>query len=344
MVTAPSSMTGRICAIDRALLLFAGRSCTRSFHVMGDHIQTEQTGRVLVARLHNPPHALMNLPMFQELDALVRRADADDGIGVVVLTGAQPDLFVAHYDVDELLEMARQAPPVSEAQARVALRITGRVTKVPGVESLIGRTQAAGVLTLQRFHETLLLMGRSGTIFIAAINGSTAGGGLELALACDLRYLSDRGELAQPEVLLGFPPGGGGTQRMSRLIGRAAALEIMLSGRPVTPEEAYRLGLVTRVYPHDTLVEEVLVVAERFASRYKPAVSAIKRSVLEGGSLPLADGLRIEAASLSAMFSHSKVQQAMEAYVAFIERTGTLPALDADAREQLQDGSFSPFY
>jgi enoyl-CoA hydratase/carnithine racemase len=311
---------------------------------MGEHIQTERRGRVLIARLDNPPHALMNQPMFEELDALVRRVDGDDEVGAVVLTGAAPDVFLAHYDVGELLALAREAPPISEGQAVMALRLARGLAKIPRLGPLLERTPLAGLLSLQRFHGTLLQMGRSGTVFIAAINGSTAGGGLELALACDLRYLSDQGELAQPEALLGFPPGGGGTQRMTRLIGRAAALEIMLTGRALSAVEAERVGLVHAVVPHDDVVDAACAMAERLASRYKPAVSVIKRAVLEGGSKPLEEGLQGEQAGLLAMFGHAKVQAVMAAYVAFTERNGKLPAYDDVARQQLDDGEFSPFH
>ena len=238
---------------------------------VGKQISTEQRGRVVVARFDNPPYGLMTMPMVEELNELVRRAEHDDGIGAVVLTGAQPDLFLAHYDVAELLAAARQSPPISEARAGIALRLIRRLKRVPGLESRLEHSQVGGVVALQRFHETLLRMGRSGVVYIAAINGATGGGGLELAMACDLRYLSDRGEVAQPEVLLGFPPGGGGTQRMARLIGRAAALQIMLTGNVLTPADAVRVGLVHEVVPHDEILEAACATAERLAMRYKPA-------------------------------------------------------------------------
>lgn len=170
-----------------------------------------------------------------------------------------------------------------------------------------------------------------------------AGGGLELSLACDLRYLSDRGELAQPEVLLGITPAGGGTQRLPRLIGRARALELMLTGRRILPEEAMRLGLVTAVFPHDQLLESVSAVAERLARRYKPAVAEIKRAVLEGGSLSLGEGLYAEQAGFLATLGMTKAQQAMGEYVAHMEKTGELPFGDPEARGELEEGTFVDF-
>jgi enoyl-CoA hydratase/carnithine racemase len=310
---------------------------------MGSLIKTEQHGRVVLATLDNPPHALLTDPMVKELDALVRSTEQDDGVGVVILTGAHPDRFLAHYDVGELLRVAKKSPPISFSQAKTTASVTHRLATLPGARGLLNRTPVRGVLQLQDFHETLLRMGRSGVIFIAAINGQTAGGGLELSLACDLRYISDRGEVAQPEVLLGFPPGGGGTQRLARLIGRGRALELMLTGRGVSPREAMELGLVTGVLPHEQLVASVMALAEPLARRFKPAVAVIKQAVLEGGSLPLEDGLQLEQAAFLSMLGTPEAQRAMQAYVDATGQTGELPAVDPAARQRLQDGTFSDF-
>jgi enoyl-CoA hydratase len=310
---------------------------------MNQMIKIEQKGRVLIAKLDNPPHALMTAQMVQELDALIRRADGDDGVGAVVFTGNAPEQFLAHYDVGELLRNAESSPSVSVNQARLTLAVVRVLVRIPGMRSLLVKTPFAGVIHLQEFHNTLLRMGRSGTIFIAAINGQTAGGGLEFSLACDFRYISDRGELAQPEVLLGFPPGGGGTQRLARLIGRARALELMLKGRGLTPDEAYQLGLVTEVVPHEQLLDTAVNEAEQLARRYKPAVAAIKQAVLEGGSLSLEHGLQMEQGVFMALLGMQPTKRALKAYVDCIQRTGVLPAADPGARKKLEDGTFVDF-
>jgi enoyl-CoA hydratase len=152
--------------------------------------------------------------------------------------------------------------------------------------------------------------------------------------------ISAVGLIGQPEILLGFPPGGGGTQRMSRLIGRARALEIMLEGRPVLAEEALAIGLVHRVVQPDQLLDTAREIAGRLARRSKTAVAAVKRAVLEGGSLPLDRGLRVEQSELLAALASDSALRAMNAYAEELERTGEVPAYDEHARQKLLDGTF----
>jgi enoyl-CoA hydratase len=310
---------------------------------MEELIRTEKRGRILIARIHNPPHQLMNAAMTRELGALVRNADGDPDVGVVIFTGSDPERFIAHYDVGELLDGARQSPSLSAGAAKLAVSLVGGLRRLPGMDRVLSKSPANGILQLQDFHQTLSLIARSGTIFIAAINGQTAGGGMELSLACDLRYISDRGQMGQLEVLLGFPPGGGGTQRLARSIGAAKALELVLSGRAVDAREAERLGVVHAVLPHEGLLEEVLRLAEPLSHRFKPAVAAIKRAIHEGGSLPLDQGLLVEHAQFMAMMGTDAAKRAMEAYQQRFEEIGVVPAYDSTSRQQLDDGGLVDF-
>jgi enoyl-CoA hydratase len=310
---------------------------------MGQYIKTEQLGQILIAKFYNPPHALLCKPMVEEFDALVDQAEIDPNIKVVILSSLHEDRFLAHYDVEELLTIAKKSPSLNAVQAKGTLGFIRQLSALSPLKQALSKTPAAGVIDLQDFHNTMLKMGRSGVIYIAAINGSTAGGGLELSLACDLRYISDQAELAQPEVLLGFPPGGGGTQRLARLIGRAKALELMLTGRVISPSEAFSLGLVTEVVPHDQLLDVVTKQAAVLAKRFKPAVQVIKQAVLEGGSLPLEQGLRVEQAAFLEMLGTDGAQRAMQAYVDFMHQHGKLAAIDEVAKQQLQDGTFVKF-
>jgi enoyl-CoA hydratase/carnithine racemase len=307
---------------------------------VSSQVKVEQSGRVLVATLDNPPHGLMSPAMVTELDALTREVATDDGVGAVVLTGAHPERFLAHYDVAALLDAGKQSPPISAGQARAVGGAVRGLARVPGLGGALGHTPAAGMVELQAFHATLERIGQSGAWWIAAINGAAMGGGCELSLACDIRMISAGGLLGQPEVLLGFAPGGGGTQRLGRLIGRARALEIMLEGRPVAADEALEIGMVHRVVEPDKLVDAACETAERLATRSKAAVAAVKRAVLEGGSLPLSAGLAMEQAMFLATLSSPPAIRAMSAYVEQTERTGEVPAYDEDTRQRLINGAF----
>ena len=310
---------------------------------MAGTIAVEQRGRVLLATIANPPHALMDEGTIAGLEELVTRAETDDSVGGVVLTGAHESRFVAHYDVGELLAAAEESPQIGRGIARASLHTAGALRKVPGAEAALSRTPAAGLLSLERFHEVLLRMQRSGAVWIAALNGSAQGGGCELALSCDFRWMA-RGDhlIGQPEILFGFPPGGGGTQRLVRLLGTAPTLRLVLDGGPLSPDEALELGLIDRVVSPKKLIEEAVAEAERLGSRSKAAVAASKRLIYEAGSRSFADGLRRERAELLATLPSEEAKAAMRAYVDALERTGELPGYDREVmREALERGRFA---
>jgi enoyl-CoA hydratase len=304
---------------------------------MGD-VRVDRRGRVLVATFENPPHGLMDGDIVTRLAALVRRADADDGVGAVVLTGSHPERFLAHYDVGELLAAARSGPSVGRRAAHVSLRVVGGLRRAPAMEQLLQRTPASGLIALERFHEILLAMNRSGAVFVAALNGSAMGGGCELALACDLRLMAE-GDFAigQPEILFGFPPGGGGTQRLARLLGSGRALRLVLDGGPLSPADALKVGLVDELVARPALLDRAIAVAARLGARHKAAVAACKRAVYEGGSLPLADGLRVERTEFLATLGTRDAEEAMAAYQDRLKRTGDLPGYDPDVLERALD-------
>jgi enoyl-CoA hydratase len=305
-------------------------------------IDVQQRGRTLVAKLENPPHGLMDAGIVDALDRLGQRASSDDGVGAVVLTGAHPERFIAHYDVAELLAGAQAGPSVTPRVAHASLRVVGGLRRVQAAEEAIGKTSVAGLAQLERFHSILLTMNRSGAVFVAAINGSAMGGGCELALACDVRLMASGGHMmGQPEILLGFPPGGGGTQRLARMLGSARALSLVLDGGPLSPAQALELGLVSEVLSGAELLERAVAVAERLGSRSKVAVAAAKRAVYEGGSLPLPAGLRLERAEFIAALGSPDAIAAMSVYVAETERTGELPLYDrATLKQVLERGRF----
>jgi enoyl-CoA hydratase/carnithine racemase len=302
-------------------------------------IEVEQRGRTLVGWLENPPHGLMDSAIVDALESLVERASRDDGVGAVVLTGTHPERFVAHYDVAELLAGAQAGPSVTPRVAHASLRVVGGLRRFQSADRAIAKTPAAGLAQIERFHEILLAMNRSGAVFVAAINGSAMGGGCELALACDVRLMasSEQYMIGQPEILLGFPPGGGGTQRLARLLGSARALSLVLDGGPLSPPQALELGLVSELVSGGDLIERAVALAERFGSRTKAAVAAAKRAVYEGGSLPLPAGLRLERAEFLGAFGRPEAVALMRDYVAETERTGELPLYDLAALARALD-------
>ena len=308
---------------------------------MGE-VRVEQRGRVVLATLVNPPHALMDAGIVDGLESLVDRAESDAGVGAVVLTGEHAERFIAHYEVRELLDGARSGPSVSPRVAKGSLRVAGALRRVPAAQRTLARTPAAGLVAIERFHEILLRMNRCGAVFLAALNGSAMGGGCELALACDVRIMADGPYLiGQPEILLGFPPGGGGTQRLARLLGRARALRLVLDGGPLGPTEAVEIGLVDELAAPDRLIDRALALAARLGSRQRTAIGACKRAVYDGGSLPLPAGLRVERAEFLAALGTHQAQLAMQAYLDAFDATGQLPLYDSATRERtLETGLF----
>lgn len=288
-------------------------------------MQVEQRGNVLVATLDNPPHALLTYGMLAGLADLARRADVDPDIGGVVVTGGHPSRFLAHYDVAQILRSAEAGPHLPPARIQAALKAVGAASRIPSSQGILRRSPAAGLVAIEALRELLLSIGRCSAVWIAAINGDTAGGGCELALACDLRFLADGDfRISQPEVFLGFPPGAGGTQRLARLIGTSRALRMCLDGGPVTAAEALDIGLVDRLVDPEQLLAAAVDEAARLGRRPKSAIGAIKRSVIEGGSLPLVDGLRLEAAEF---LSASTTPESIEAQRAYLRRTEELSDL-----------------
>lgn len=304
-------------------------------------LQTEREGRVLLVRFENPPHNFMNREMVRELDSLTRSLERDRSVGSVVITGKPERLYVTHYDVAEILAGVRDVgvapgPRLSSG----LLRAAGGIKRVPGLGPAAGRTPARGLLELHLIHDVLLRMNKTDKVFIAAINGPATGGGCELSLACDLRYMADEPiHIGLPEMTLGFNPGAGGTQRLSRLVGRGRALEMMLEGETLEPEEALRIGLVNRVVPLKRLVEEAIQTGERLARRPREAILGLKRSVYEGSAESLERGLAAERKWFMSEAGREQSIAAMEAFVAEVERRGGSPWVERDGLRPWQQGT-----
>jgi enoyl-CoA hydratase/carnithine racemase len=296
------------------------------------HLEVEDRGAVLIVRVDGGPHGLFGLDIANQLQELVDRVEGDPSVHAVVLTGAHPERFVSHADVRWLQEGGAAVPALGRrgaaAVARVA-RIADRARVL--LEPVVRRTPLWGAVQLDRMHATFLRMNASGTIFIAALNGSALGLGAELAWACDLRVMAE-GDffIGHPEVLLGINPGGGGTQRLTRLIGTHRSLVAILEGKPFTPAEALANGAIDEVVPRDDVVPRATELAEHFGSRPKGAVAAVKRAVYFGGSMSLSEGLHVERTEFLIADQSKDAQDLMLDYLATTEATGELPLYNPD--------------
>jgi enoyl-CoA hydratase/carnithine racemase len=230
--------------------------------------------------LDRPPANSYDPAFIDELDDAVGQV-AGAGVAVAVVRSASPKFFSAGADVKGFLQ----------------------------------RSAADNVAMVRRAHQVLDRLAAEAPVFVAAIGGHALGGGYEIALACDLRVAADGGyRIGLPEVTLGLLPGTGGTQRLPRLIGRGRALELMATGRTVTPDEAHRLGMVDRLVPAAELDRAVAELAATLAAGAPLAVAAVKRAVVDGLDRPLGDALRHELEQLAPLFASDDAREGMTAF------------------------------
>jgi enoyl-CoA hydratase/carnithine racemase len=304
-------------------------------------LQTERRGRVLVVNIDNPPHNFMTAEMVRELSELVASLDGDPAVGAVVITGKPEDLYITHYDVGEILASVERAgiaaPPWLTA---IVLRLAGAIRRVPGLRSVAARSPLGAVFELYAIHDLFLAMNRSDKVFIAAINGPATGGGCELSLACDLRFMADAAiAIGLPEMTIDFNPGAGGTQRLPRLIGTGRAMEMMLEGRTLAPREALEAGLVQAVVPRDEVKDAAIQAGERLARRSPVAVRALKRAVYEGGSRPLERGLAKERKWFMVSSATESSKRKMAAMTQQVSAEGRSPWADEETIHAWQEGT-----
>jgi enoyl-CoA hydratase/carnithine racemase len=215
-----------------------------------------------------------------ELESRVARVSRGHDTRVVILTGAGDKAFCAGAD---LKERATMTPPEVRA-------------------------------FLDALRRTLRAMEKSDCVFLAALNGSALGGGTELALACDLRVAAPAAELGLTEVRLGIIPGGGGTQRLPRLIGPGRAKDLILTGRRLNAAEAFAVGLVQRLAPEGRLLEVAVSLAEQVAENAPLAVAAAKHAVDRGGSLQLDEALAVELDEYEKVLASEDRREGLQAF------------------------------
>jgi enoyl-CoA hydratase/carnithine racemase len=241
-------------------------------------------GGIAFATIDHPPINLFDAALIVEMDRFGREVEADPEVRVVVVDSANPDFFIAHADVGLILQLPQEP---GEAP-----------TELPAFTAMVDRFR-----TMPK-------------VSIALIEGRARGGGSELVLGMDMRFASrSRARLAQPEVALGIIPGGGGTQRLPRLVGRARALEVILGCDDIDAEVAERWGYVNRALPDDELRPFVEALARRIASFPAEAIAHAKAAVIAAEPDPVA-GLLEEAHRFNQTLALEETRGRMEAFLA----------------------------
>jgi enoyl-CoA hydratase/carnithine racemase len=222
------------------------------------------------------------------------------------------------YDAGFLEELDQAIGQVAEAEVAVAVVRSASerfFSAGADVKAFLERSADDNMVMCRRAHQVLDRFAAEAPLFVAAIAGHALGGGYEIALACDIRVAAEgRYRIGLPEVTLGLLPGTGGTQRLPRLIGRGRALELMTTGRTVTPAEAERLGMVDRLVPAGEFDQAVADLAASLAGGAPLAVAAITRAVNDGLDRPLPDALDRELEELAALFASEDAREGMTAF------------------------------
>ncbi len=230
----------------------------------------------------NRPEALnaLNSETFYELNAAFDELEKDDKIEVIIVTG-EGKAFVAGADIVEMQNMNGQ-------QSRTF--------------SILGQQVFRRMESMEK-------------VFIGAINGFALGGGCEFAMACDIRIASEKAKFGQPEVSLGVTPGFAGTQRLPRLVGMAKAKELLLTGDMIKADEAYRIGLVNRVVPPESLMDEVRKLAETILTKGPVSIKMVKACVNRGMQTDIDTAAAFEADAFGLCFASGETKEGMRAFL-----------------------------
>lgn len=262
----------------------------------------EKDGPVIIWKFNNPPQNLMNLQTAAEFTDLVEEFEADPHLRVGILTSNLPGVFIQHFDVATILDEWSSKTPEELTQMQDARRNS--------------KVKPRGLGRLRRKP------------IIAAINGQTAGGGCETTLMCEFRFMSRNASLGLPEVNAGILPGGGGTQRMTRLLGIGKAMEMLLLGQVVGADEAERIGLVHKAYDDEELLPATLEFAKELAQRPATAIGHIMECIYEGSQMSLRDGLTLEAKLFFELTQTEDAKRIMSNYVEGGQKVNNLVATD----------------
>ena len=234
-----------------------------------------------IIEINNPPANVYTLESLKLLDEAIVKARFDSSVYVIVLMGSGDKFFSAGADIRMLAE---------------------ETIEFKNNFALFG-------------HETLLRMENTPKLVIAGINGHCVGGGLEIAMACDFIYASENAKFGQPEINLGIIPGFGGTQRLPRLVGKAMAKELCLTGVMISAREAKEIGLVNKVFPPDKLWDETMKTAKNMASKGRVSLKAVKDCIERGCDVDLRDGCYMEADVFGLCTASPDAREGMTAFM-----------------------------
>lgn len=245
------------------------------------YLDIQHSDRVATVTIQHPPVNALSPAVVKELGQAFAELAANTEVGAVVLTGAGPKIFVAGADIKAMSEMD---PAAAEQLARDGQAAIDQLASMP-------------------------------KLTICALNGLALGGGLELAMACDLRLAVDHAKVGQPEINLGIIPGFGGTQRLPRIVGVGRAMEMLISGDPISAAQAKAYGLVNEVYSAEELMPAAMKLAQKAAAQAPVAVKLIKAAVYEGLAGTLAVGLDHEAKAFHEVFTTEDKNEGIQAFL-----------------------------
>ena len=251
-----------------------------------NHLRIEDKGHYMICYLSNPPSNTLTSSGVAEVHKFLDLIEKNNDLRVLAFTGDGEDVFIKHYEVGELANSAEK-------------NIESNLTQKDPTE-------------LHAFHKMLLRFKNLDAIVIAGINGNTAGGGCEFSLGCDLRIMSE-GEyfIGLPETSVGILPGGGGTQRLSRMIGPSRALDLILHAKLLSPAEAYNLGVINKLIPKDKFQEELELYCQDLANRAPIALTQVKKIIHQGLEMPLEDSLLLEQKAFGVTMNSKDAARAM---------------------------------
>jgi len=253
-----------------------------------NHLRIEDNGNYVICYLSNPPTHTLTSSGVNEIHTFLDQIEKRDDLRVLAFTGDGENVFIKHYEVGELANTAER--------------------------NLETKKDKQDPKELHAFHTMLLRLRDLDAIVVAGINGNTAGGGCEFSLGCDLRIMADGNFLiGLPETSVGILPGGGGTQRLSRLIGSSRALDLILHAQLVSPKEAFDLGIINKLVSEASFNQELISYCEDLSNRAPIALQQVKKIIHQGLEMTLEESLLVEQKAFNVTMNSKDAARAMRA-------------------------------